>query len=175
MKLGYLARGLPGHPVHPPLTYVVIGTWTFALSAAILDVTGANDENAARAAGLAFTVGLFAAALAGITGVIDWVRLPRGSAIWRTGLYHLILTSVATALFAAVSIGAEGALADGDVPAGWFVVILVASGVLAVGGWLGANLVYIHGYRVVAAAPEPAPAPDDVAVASPTDLPPPRA
>ena len=34
MKLSYLWRGLPGHPIHPPLTDVTIGTYTFALIAA---------------------------------------------------------------------------------------------------------------------------------------------
>jgi len=30
VKLAYLIRGLPGHPLHPPLTDVTIGVYTFA-------------------------------------------------------------------------------------------------------------------------------------------------
>ena len=32
-QVDYLWHGLPGHPIHPPLTDVTIGTYTFALVA----------------------------------------------------------------------------------------------------------------------------------------------
>src|SRR6266498_2598954 len=38
MKLSYLWHGLPGHPLHPPLTDATIGTYTFATIAALADV-----------------------------------------------------------------------------------------------------------------------------------------
>ncbi len=40
MKLSYLIRGLPGHPLHPPLTDATIGIYTFATIAAFADVVG---------------------------------------------------------------------------------------------------------------------------------------
>ena len=39
MKPSYLVRGLPGHPLHPPLTDATIGTYTVATALAIADVT----------------------------------------------------------------------------------------------------------------------------------------
>ena len=40
MKLEYLWRGTPGHPVHPPLTDATIGVYTFATIAAVLSKLG---------------------------------------------------------------------------------------------------------------------------------------
>jgi uncharacterized membrane protein len=63
VKLSYLVKGLPGHPLHPPLTDVTIGTYTFATIAAILDVTNLVQRNAAYAWWLALVVGLCSTAL----------------------------------------------------------------------------------------------------------------
>jgi hypothetical protein len=49
MKLSYLIKGLPGHPLHPPLTDLTIGTYSFATIAAVLNVVGLLDQNAAVA------------------------------------------------------------------------------------------------------------------------------
>jgi hypothetical protein len=54
-KLGDLWHGLPGHPLHPPLTDATIGTYTAATALALADVTGLSmlnlvDEPAERAA-----------------------------------------------------------------------------------------------------------------------------
>jgi uncharacterized membrane protein len=40
MMLDYLFKGLPGHPLHPPLTDLTIGTYSFATIGAIFDVAG---------------------------------------------------------------------------------------------------------------------------------------
>ena len=40
MKLSYLWHGLPGHPIHPPLTDATVGIYTFATIAAFMDVVG---------------------------------------------------------------------------------------------------------------------------------------
>ena len=52
MKLDYLLRGLPGHPVHPPLTDATIGIYTFATIAALLSVLGIAEDAAAGLVGL---------------------------------------------------------------------------------------------------------------------------
>ena len=44
MKLSYLWRGLPGHPVHPPLTDATIGAYTFATVAAFIQVVGITSH-----------------------------------------------------------------------------------------------------------------------------------
>ena len=44
MKLSYLWHGLPGHPLHPPLTGATLGTYTFATVAAFADVVGITEH-----------------------------------------------------------------------------------------------------------------------------------
>ena len=44
VKLSYLWHGLPGHPIHPPLTDATIGIYTFATIAAFLDVLGITSQ-----------------------------------------------------------------------------------------------------------------------------------
>ena len=58
MKLSYLWKGLPGHPIHPPLTDATIGTYTFATVAAVLSKVGVAEHSAARAWWLALIIGL---------------------------------------------------------------------------------------------------------------------
>ena len=57
MKLEYLYRGFPGHPLHPPLTDATIGTYTFATVASALSKLGIADEAAAHGWTLALIVG----------------------------------------------------------------------------------------------------------------------
>ncbi len=47
MKLSYLWRGFPGHPIHPPLTDVTIGIYTFATIAGSIEVLGITENNGA--------------------------------------------------------------------------------------------------------------------------------
>ena len=44
MKLSYLWHGLPGHPIHPPLTDAAIGSYTFATAAATAQVLGITSH-----------------------------------------------------------------------------------------------------------------------------------
>ena len=57
-KPSYLVTGLPGHPLHPPLTDATIGIYTFATVAAVLSKLGVADHTFAQAWWLALVVGL---------------------------------------------------------------------------------------------------------------------
>ncbi|MFE7836223.1 Rieske 2Fe-2S domain-containing protein [Streptomyces sp. NPDC057474] len=81
-----------GHPVHPLLVQVPIGTW---LSAAVLDLRPGRS----REAGLLVGVGLAAAAPAALAGAVDWAELHRRQQ--RTGLVHALANSAAVGLYAA--------------------------------------------------------------------------
>jgi hypothetical protein len=47
MKLSYLAKGLPGHPLHPPLTDAMIGLYTGATAFGVLSALGFSAANMA--------------------------------------------------------------------------------------------------------------------------------
>ncbi|MFJ8164247.1 Rieske 2Fe-2S domain-containing protein [Streptomyces sp. NPDC096136] len=87
-----LLHGRPlGHPAHPLLVQVPIGTW---LSASVLDLVPGRRAGARLLIG----AGLAAAAPAAAAGWADWAELPPEQA--RTGLVHALGNSLAVALYA---------------------------------------------------------------------------
>ncbi|WP_328863530.1 Rieske 2Fe-2S domain-containing protein [Streptomyces sp. NBC_00306] len=80
-----------GHPVHPLMVQVPIGTW---FSAAILDLLPGQR----RAASTLIGVGLAAAGPAAVTGWVDWAELQRRQ--MRVGLVHAAANVTAVGLYA---------------------------------------------------------------------------
>jgi uncharacterized membrane protein len=149
MKAAYLVKGLPGHPLHPPLTDLTIGTFSFATIAAILDVTGLVDSAAAQAWWIALVVGLCSAALTATTGFFDWIEIEWGSELWKTATAHMTAMLCATVAFLAAALIGHAGYDDGVVSAASFVVTLVGFALLTMGGWLGGAVVFVHGMRVL--------------------------
>src|SRR5688572_23826165 len=145
MALDFLYRGTPGHPLHPPLTDATIGTYTFATTAAVLSKVGIAEPEAAQAWTLALIVGLVFSVPTALTGFVDWLRIERGTPLWRTATAHMIAMLIATAFFL-VSIGAGyGEGIDGVVTDGAFILTLIGFFTLTAGGWLGGTLVFNYG------------------------------
>ena len=80
-----------GHPVHPPLTDVVIGMWT---SAWFLDLLGGEDSE--NASDRLIGAGILAAVPTAIAGLSDWAELYGGSR--RVGSLHAIGNTTALGL-----------------------------------------------------------------------------
>src|SRR3954471_5462098 len=99
MKLSYLIRGFPGHPLHPPLTDATIGTYTVSTILAVLSLLGVSEENTARAWWLALVVGLVISVPTALTGLVEWLSLTRGTPLFRTATLHLLAMVTATVLF----------------------------------------------------------------------------
>lgn len=86
-----------GHPLHPTLTDVPIGTWT---SATLLDLAGGRDSD--RAAEVLIAIGLAAALPTFWSGWSDWSdQERRNPAIRRIGLFHATANGTAAALYGA--------------------------------------------------------------------------
>jgi uncharacterized membrane protein len=156
MKLSYLIRGLPGHPLHPPLTDATIGIYTFATVAALLDVLGIVEQNAAKAWWIALVVGLVVTVPTALSGLADWLTITWGSALWRTATLHLTAMVTATVFFLIAAIVGHSPYTKGNVDAGPFILTLIGFGALTLGGWLGGAVVYVHGMRVLNLVEEPA-------------------
>jgi len=155
MKLSYLWHGLPGHPLHPPLTDVVIGAYTAGTVMAFASVIGVAHKAAAYGWWLALVVGLLATSLAALTGFAEWLTLTWRSPLWWTATWHMCSMLTATVFFLiAVLVGHSG-YSHGAVEAGPFVLTLVGFLFLTVGGWLGGAVVFVHGMRVLSLVDEP--------------------
>jgi uncharacterized membrane protein len=152
----YLVRGLPGHPLHPPLTDATIGIYTFATVAAILSKLGLADNAFAQAWWLALIVGLITTVLTALTGFADWLTLTWGSELWKTATLHLTAMVTATVFFGLAAIFGHGGYTDHAVTTGAFILTLIGFGLLTAGGWLGGAITYVHGMRVLNLVEEPA-------------------
>ncbi|MFI9341154.1 Rieske 2Fe-2S domain-containing protein [Streptomyces sp. NPDC052773] len=117
-----------GHPVHPLLVQVPIGSW---LSAAVLDL----GPGRSREAGLLIGVGLAAAAPAALAGAVDWAELHRPQQ--RVGLVHALANTTAVGLYAA----SLACRVKGRAGAGRGLGFLGLT-VAATGGVLGGHLAY---------------------------------
>ena len=156
MKLSYLWHGLPGHPIHPPLTDATIGIYTFATIAALADVLEISTNAATHGWWLALLVGLVVTVPTALTGLLDWLTIERGSELWKTATLHLIAMVSATVFFGLAALLGKDSFDEGNVHAGDFVLTLIGFGLLTLGGWLGGTIVFVHGMRVLNLVKEPA-------------------
>jgi len=153
--MGFLLRGFAGHPLHPALTDVTIGLYTFAAGAAILSRLGVSDENLATAWWLALVGGLIVTVPTALTGFADWLVIRRGTALWRTATLHLSAMLTATVVFGITAGAGHADYVDRAVSGGALVLTLIGYGVMALGGWLGGAIVFVHGMRVLNLVEEP--------------------
>ncbi|SEC06083.1 Ferredoxin subunit of nitrite reductase or a ring-hydroxylating dioxygenase [Streptomyces sp. 2231.1] len=117
-----------GHPVHPLLVQVPVGSW---LSAALLDVLPGQR----RAAGTLVATGLMAAAPAALAGWVDWADCNRPQQ--RIGFVHAAANAAGVALYASsLSARLRGRHTAGKM-LGW-----AGLTVIGAGGALGGHLAY---------------------------------
>jgi uncharacterized membrane protein len=154
-KPEYLVRGLPGHPLHPPLTDATIGAYTFATVAAIVSKAGLAEHGFATAWWLALVIGLISSALTVLTGLADWLTLTWGSELWKTATMHALAMVTATVFFVLAIVFGHGGYAAGHVGTGSLILTLVGFVALTTGGWLGGAITYVHGMRVLSLTKEP--------------------
>lgn len=155
MKLSYLIRGFPGHPLHPPLTDATIGLYTGATAFGVLSALGLSEENMATAWWLALVLGLIVTAPTALTGFADWLSISWGTPVWRTATLHLSSMLTATVFFLIAALVGHGDYVDKTVGGGALILTLIGFGFLTLGGWLGGAVVFTHGMRVLNLVEEP--------------------
>ena len=155
MKLSYLVKGLPGHPIHPPLTDATIGIYTGATVFAVLSALDVSARNTATAWWLTLVIGLIVTGPTAVTGLIDWLGITRGTPLWRTATIHLLAMVTATVFFLLAAIVGHGGYVDGEVNGSGLLLTLIGFGMLTLGGWLGGTVVFVHGMRVLNLVGEP--------------------
>lgn len=125
-----------GHPLHPALVTLPIGTWTFALAVDVLATSGLiREQPTAQAAETALKVGAAGAVAAAAAGLADWQYTDGRDR--RVGLVHALVNGTALALMlGSIALRSRGRRAEGRVAsaAGWVC--------MAAGGYLGGHLVY---------------------------------
>jgi uncharacterized membrane protein len=99
-------QGLPGHPLHPPLTDVTIGLYTGATAFGVLSALGVSEDNLATAWWLAVVGGLIVTVPTALAGLVDWLGITRGTPLFRTATMHL--SSMVTVFFLIAAIAGHG-------------------------------------------------------------------
>jgi nitrite reductase/ring-hydroxylating ferredoxin subunit len=134
-----------GHPVHPPLTDVVIGAWTSAL---LLDLLG--GEQGKQSADRLVAAGILAAVPTASAGLSDWAELRGGSR--RVGSVHAVGNTTALLLH----IFSWFARRRGDRGRG-LALSTLGYGIATASAWLGGHLSFARGVGVNQTAFEEAP------------------
>ena len=155
-KASYLARGLPGHPLHPPLTDATIGAYTAAAVMGFASIIGVAEKSAAHGWWLALVVGLIFTVPTALTGLADWLTIQSGTQLKRTATTHALAMVTATVLFLIAALVGHKGYKHGAVDTGPYVLTLLGFLAMTAGGWLGGAITYVHGMRVLNLVEEPA-------------------
>jgi nitrite reductase/ring-hydroxylating ferredoxin subunit/uncharacterized membrane protein len=128
-----------GHPVHPLLIVLPMGSW---ISAVLLDWLGGED--AETAADVLLGAGLASAVPTVATGYADWADTePASDTVRRVGIVHAACNGTAAVLFgASLAARLSGARGRGKLLA------LLGMGALGAAGYLGGHLTYATGVGV---------------------------
>ena len=140
-----------GHPLHPMLVTVPIGTWTLAFVLDRLETFGLNrNPRLAQASDVALAAGAVGAVAAALAGTADWQHVHGRDR--RTGLVHALVNSTALGLnLLSLALRRRGRRSEGQLAsaAGW--------GCMFVGAYLGGHLVYRRRIGVTQADQSPEP------------------
>lgn len=134
---------IAGHPIHPMLVVFPIGLWVFSFVADLIFLA-TGDASWRTTALYAMGGGIIGALAAAIPGMVDLFST-RDAAIRRIGLRHMALNLIIVALFVINFWWRLQAAPDANGPV-WLSLIAVV--LLAVSGWLGGEMVYVHGAAV---------------------------
>lgn len=139
-----------GHPFHPILVTIPIGAWVSSLIFDIATRVGDGSPPLVEASYWLIGIGVVGALLAAVFGLMDLVRIPRGTRALHIGLTHMLLNLTIVGLFIG-NFFWRGASDEGaTVAGGQLALTAVGIGLLLVSGWLGGMLAYRFGVRVAA-------------------------
>ena len=149
MTLLRLIKGSPGKPLHPPLTDASIGAYTVGVAALIAGAAGLEEAQMSHTALIAISFGLIVAAPTAITGLLDWLDLPKGTPARTMATIHLFVMVTATVLFALTWLALRPDYNDNEIGTLALVLGIAAEALLAAGGNIGGANVFVYGIRVI--------------------------
>jgi uncharacterized membrane protein len=150
-----VVKGSSGKPLHPPLTDVSVGAYTLGVAALIAGKAGLQTPQMAHAALIAISFGLLLAAPTALTGLLDWLDIPRATPARTTATIHLVVMVATTVLFALTWLAQRPGYNHDEIRTLGLVLGIVAEAFLAVGGNIGGAKVFVYGIRVLKRADTP--------------------
>jgi uncharacterized membrane protein len=130
---------IDGHPIHPmliPYPFALLSTATFFDIGAALTSSGAWRQTSRHMT----LAGLASAVVAAVPGIVDYFgTVPSRTQARRTATRHALFNVSALVCFAAAESRRHE---DGRLPSGGLTLAIAGTGLLAMGGWLGGQLIY---------------------------------
>lgn len=127
------------HPIHPMLVPIPIGCWILSLVCDLAFVLGAGATHWATVSFWAMLFGIAGAIIAAVPGVVDMLSL--GGTPKKLALAHMAL-NITVVLLYAMNFGMRlNGAAIAGMPLGFS---LGGVALLAVSGWLGGHMVFVH-------------------------------
>ena len=148
-RLFGLLKGWPGKPSHPPLTDASIGAYTVGVAMLVLGALGLQEGPMAHGSLLAIGGGLVLALPTALTGLLDWLDLPKGTPARTVATVHLFTMLAATVLFAVAFVAQIHGYDHERIQTLGLVFGLAAEALLVAGGFLGGTIVFVYGNRVL--------------------------
>lgn len=136
-----------GHPFHPILITIPIGTWVASLIFDILAGTSDDPTVFVTGAQALIAIGIIGALLAAIFGFLDFLMIAAGTKAKSTAVTHMALNLGVVVLFIINYFARAGADHD-EVNVLGVVLSVIGLAALGVSGWLGGKLAYHYGVRV---------------------------
>ena len=138
------------HPIHPMLIVLPIGLWVFSLVCDIVVHVSSDETVQTLWFALAYYTmagGLVGALLAAVPGLIDFLSLSPGR-IKKLATMHMALNLAVVALYAVNLWLRTTSPPSADLG---FALSLLAVVLLGFSGWVGGEMVHVHGVGVSAA------------------------
>ena len=131
------------HPIHPMLIPFPIALWIFSLVCDVIYMAGLGDAIWQDMALYTMIGGLLGALAAAVPGYLDY-RSITDSAVKRVGFWHMA-TNLSIVVLFALNILLRLLWEAENIP---IILSIVAVTLLGLSGWLGGELVYVHGVAV---------------------------
>ena len=146
--MGRLAR-IAKHPVHPMLVSFPIALFVVALICDIGRLVTGSSTPYWTLAYYSIGAGLAGALLAALPGFVDYLSLVQLE-VRRLGLRHMLINGAVVVLFTINFYlrRPSGMAAAGEGKVLLLVLSAVGVALLVISGWLGAEMVYVHGVGV---------------------------
>lgn len=142
-----ILAGPYGHPLHPIMVTIPIGTWTASIVFDIIGFFAADASAYTVGAQVLILIGLIGAVAAATVGLLDYSIIPAGTEARRTALVHMVLNLLVTAIFL-VDLIIRWVSDHDSVTIPGFILSIVGLAALSVSGYLGGKLAYHYGVRV---------------------------
>jgi uncharacterized membrane protein len=146
-----LLAGPYGHPYHPMLVALPVGSWSASLLFDIASHIASKAPFLAAGSEWLIGIGVAGAVLAGAVGFLDLAIIPFGTQAARTANAHMIINLMLTLAYAGNFLWRyKTAAAGAPVRADMIALSVACMAALLVSGYLGGKLTYRYGVRVAA-------------------------